>query len=153
MQARAFGGSAGTVGKLQMPHLKPVIVTGGARGIGFAIAKRLARSGVRIAVWDIESDAAARAAEALAELHLSVTCDVTDEVQVEDAATATWAAFGEVGGLVNNAASSAPSPRSGAFGGAVSPRARRQSHRRVPRLPNPACVAGWPNRGRIAVAS
>ena len=42
-----------------------VIVTGGAQGIGFAVADRLCRSGARVAVWDVDAGDAARAAKEL----------------------------------------------------------------------------------------
>src|SRR5947209_5104981 len=42
------------------------IVTGGARGIGLAIAERLARSGARLALWDRDGERAAAAARGIA---------------------------------------------------------------------------------------
>ena len=42
------------------------IVTGGARGIGFAIAERFLASGARVAIWDIDGAEAIRAAATLA---------------------------------------------------------------------------------------
>lgn len=80
-----------------------VIVTGGARGIGLAIARRLAASGARVAIWDRDADEAARAAATLEGDHIAFACDVTDEQQVETAARLTWDRFGSVSGLVNNA--------------------------------------------------
>ena len=43
------------------------VVTGGAAGIGFAIAKRLAASGARLALWDRDVQALEKAASATAE--------------------------------------------------------------------------------------
>lgn len=79
------------------------IVTGGARGIGFAIARRLARDGWRVALWDRDAAAVAKAAADLGADHLALGCDIADEAQVEAAAAATWDAIGPVRGLVNNA--------------------------------------------------
>ena len=79
------------------------IVTGAARGIGLAIAQRLAAGGARIAIWDRDEAAAQSAARALGADHVAIACDIADEDQVEAAADATWRAFGTVDGLVNNA--------------------------------------------------
>jgi 2-dehydro-3-deoxy-L-rhamnonate dehydrogenase (NAD+) len=80
-----------------------VIVTGGARGIGLAVAKNLAGRGIRVAIWDRDLSAATAAARDLGPDHLALGCDIADEAKVEAAATATWEAFGNVWGLVNNA--------------------------------------------------
>ena len=80
-----------------------VIVTGGARGIGLAIADRLAAAGDRVALWDRDGAAAEAAARSLGAAHLAFVCDITDERAVAAAAQATWSAFGRVDGLVNNA--------------------------------------------------
>lgn len=80
-----------------------VIITGGARGIGLAAARRLARSGARIAIWDRDATEAAEAARSLGEAHIAIACDIVDEAQVDAAAEETWRAFGGVDGLVNNA--------------------------------------------------
>lgn len=87
---------------------RTVIVTGGARGIGLAVARRLAAQGARVAIWDRdagEAEAAARAlgSDHLGPDHLGLGCDIADEAGVERAAGTTWDAFGAVWGLVNNA--------------------------------------------------
>ena len=74
------------------------VVTGGARGIGAAIVRRLLASGATVSVWD--ADAAALAA--CAGVHTAVM-DQTDEGSVRAAAEATVAALGRVDVLVNNA--------------------------------------------------
>ena len=82
---------------------RAVIITGGARGIGLAIAQRLAREGWHIAIWDRDAAEAESAARSLGSGHIAFACDIADEASVEAAATATWTAFGSVWGLVNNA--------------------------------------------------
>jgi NAD(P)-dependent dehydrogenase (short-subunit alcohol dehydrogenase family) len=78
------------------------VVTGGARGIGLAIAQRAAASGARVALWDRDATRLAEAAASLpgATAH---TVDLTDEAAVRAAATATEAAHGRIDILVNNA--------------------------------------------------
>lgn len=78
-----------------------VIITGGARGIGLALAQRLSAGGARVAIWD--RDGAEAAARGLGEGHLGLVCDIASSASVEAAALATWASFGGVDGLVNNA--------------------------------------------------
>ena len=82
------------------------IVTGGARGIGRAIAERLLASGARVSLWDRDSAAlAATAAEiGTPETVHTIAVDLTDYSSVEAVATATAAAFGsKIDILVNNA--------------------------------------------------
>jgi 3-oxoacyl-[acyl-carrier protein] reductase len=55
---------------------KRVIVTGGAGGIGGAIASRFAREGARIMIADLREDAAVRSAQALGDRHLAAKVDV-----------------------------------------------------------------------------
>jgi len=81
------------------------IVTGGARGIGFAIAQRLLASGASVALWDCDaaalSDAVIQLGDA-ARIH-TVALDLTEALAVEKAAAATNARFGRIDILVNNA--------------------------------------------------
>ena len=80
-----------------------VIITGGARGIGLAVAQRLAADGCRIAIWDRDAGEATTAAASLGPDHRAFACDVADEAAVGTAAEASWQAFGRIDGLVNNA--------------------------------------------------
>jgi NAD(P)-dependent dehydrogenase (short-subunit alcohol dehydrogenase family) len=81
---------------------KVAIVTGGAGGIGRAIARTMLASGARISLWDI---AAAGLEDAVAELGGAVArvVDITDENAVAGAVAAERAAFGRIDVLVNNA--------------------------------------------------
>lgn len=78
------------------------LVTGGARGIGAAIAQALAANGARVAIADIDGAGAAAMA---AQLPGAIGCrmDVRDAAEVDQAVAAMLAAFGRVDVLVNNA--------------------------------------------------
>ena len=82
---------------------RTAIVTGGARGIGLAIARRLAGEGARVALWDVDSETATSQAAGLGDGHLACGVDVTDEASVAAALAVTRAGFGRVDILVNNA--------------------------------------------------
>ncbi|MBN2346679.1 MAG: 3-oxoacyl-[acyl-carrier-protein] reductase [Candidatus Aminicenantes bacterium] len=82
------------------------IVTGAARGIGKAIAQRLAREGISIVVSDIlgeEAEKTAREIEQSGGRALAVRTDVASRPDAEDLIQRTIAAFGSVDILVNNA--------------------------------------------------
>ena len=88
-----------------MPEGKAVIVTGGARGIGRAVAVALARKGYSIAVWDV-LDARVEAAEEMGSLGVKSAgyeVDVTDPPAVEEAVGKTVEELGRIEILVNNA--------------------------------------------------
>src|SRR4030095_15898993 len=85
---------------------KVAIVTGGAQGIGFAIAKALADRGARIALFDVNSSAADDAARRLCpegQGALAVKADVADETAVTAAVGAVMDQWGQIDILVNNA--------------------------------------------------
>ncbi|MFM1989786.1 MAG: hypothetical protein RJA99_2743 [Pseudomonadota bacterium] len=79
------------------------VVTGGAAGIGLAVAQRFAASGARVALWDLDEAAAKAAAASLGAGHLGVGVDVADEAAVQRATDATHAAFGRLDVLVCSA--------------------------------------------------
>ena len=83
------------------------IVTGGARGIGAAIADRLAASGARIAIWDIDKAVAENTAASIFNA-VPFIADVTDPASIDRALAATVAGIGAPDILVNNAGITGP---------------------------------------------
>ncbi|HWE21487.1 MAG TPA: SDR family NAD(P)-dependent oxidoreductase [Hyphomicrobiaceae bacterium] len=86
------------------------IVTGGAQGIGRAIAERFLISGAVVAIWDRDGRLAEETAEALKPRGRAVAfaVDVTDYAGVEQARDATVESFGHIDILVNNAGIGGP---------------------------------------------
>ncbi len=82
-----------------------VIITGGARGIGYAVAERMLRSGGRVSLWDRDIQRLEESVAALSALGLVVGTQVelTKEQDVQDSVKATVEHFGKVDVLVNNA--------------------------------------------------
>ncbi|MEJ2298187.1 MAG: SDR family oxidoreductase [Woeseiaceae bacterium] len=84
-----------------------IVVTGGARGLGAAMALRLAAAGARLALVDIDPDQLATTAdecrEAGAPKVTTHSVNVADERDVEDLFAAVRSEFGTLQGLVNNA--------------------------------------------------
>jgi NAD(P)-dependent dehydrogenase (short-subunit alcohol dehydrogenase family) len=79
------------------------IVSGAARGIGLAIARRLVEGGARVAVADIDADGANEAAAELGNGSIGMRCDVRSMADVNAAVATTVDAFGGLDLLVNNA--------------------------------------------------
>jgi len=82
---------------------KAALVTGGAAGIGSAIAAAYATKGARIAVVDLNETAAAKTASALPTESRGFCCDVADPDSVRSAVDAVLDLFGRVDILVNSA--------------------------------------------------
>jgi 3-oxoacyl-[acyl-carrier protein] reductase len=84
---------------------RTAIITGGARGIGFAAAQKMLTSGAAVALWDIDAAALAKAASALAKLgrvHTAIV-ELTDEADVGRAVASHVRDVGKIDILVNNA--------------------------------------------------
>jgi len=99
----------------QQPVPRPLtgrvaLVTGGAGGIGEAIARRFAAEGACVVVADIDRQSADALAGALGESALGVSLDVSDEDSVVAALETAALAFGGVDLLVNNAGISLSKP-------------------------------------------
>jgi 3-oxoacyl-[acyl-carrier protein] reductase len=86
---------------------RTAVVTGGAAGIGLAIAQRLVASGARVSLWDRDDKALAAAAPGLGNAHTS-GLDVSDEAQVQAALASTVKALGKVDALVCSAGITGP---------------------------------------------
>jgi NAD(P)-dependent dehydrogenase (short-subunit alcohol dehydrogenase family) len=86
---------------------RTAFVTGGASGIGLALGQAFAQAGMNVMLADIERDALTAAVAGLSELGLknvsSVICDVADLDSMQEAAEATYKAFGAVHVVCNNA--------------------------------------------------
>ncbi len=79
------------------------VITGGAQGIGLAVARRMAASGARVALWDRDGALAADAAQGLGQGALWAEVDVTDGPALQAAAQALQAAHGPIAILVTSA--------------------------------------------------
>jgi NAD(P)-dependent dehydrogenase (short-subunit alcohol dehydrogenase family) len=82
------------------PSGRLALVTGGGRGIGEAVCRRLAASGFRVVVADIDGDNARKVAQSLGAGHQFRQFDVSDEAAVEAAFDAIEADLGPVAALV-----------------------------------------------------
>ncbi|MEI6617900.1 MAG: SDR family NAD(P)-dependent oxidoreductase [Betaproteobacteria bacterium] len=84
------------------------IVTGGARGIGYAVAERLLASGAHVALWDMDASKLAGSVAALQAAHpgqqvSGQALDISDDASVQGEANALAARWGRIDILVNNA--------------------------------------------------
>lgn len=90
----------------QLLQGRRVLVTGGARGLGYAFAQAIAQAGARVVIADILAERVQQAAAELRALGLSVdglAVDLADPVSIQDCATRASELLGGLDGLVNNA--------------------------------------------------
>src|SRR6202046_2044838 len=90
------------------------LVTGGSRGIGAAIAKRLAADGASVAItYTKGADAASSVVKAIEQAGgkaIAIQADATDAAAVKKAVEKTVSTFGAIDVLVNNAGTAIPKP-------------------------------------------
>lgn len=77
------------------------VITGGAQGIGYAVAKRMIENGAKVVIWDFDTDLAQASASELGATALH--CDVSDWDSVQTAAQQTEHQLGRIDVLVNSA--------------------------------------------------
>jgi 3-oxoacyl-[acyl-carrier protein] reductase len=83
---------------------RAAVITGGARGLGFAIAERFVAEGARVVVGDIDLDAARESVAELGEENaIAVRCDVTSEEDMTDLVNTSLTRFNGIDVMVNNA--------------------------------------------------
>lgn len=99
--------------KIDLQH-RHAIVTGGAQGIGFAVAERLLCSGASVTLWDRDGELLTSAVKELSRSGAvdAMTADVTDVASVGKAAAATAEKFGKIDILVANAGITGPNMKS-----------------------------------------
>ena len=86
------------------------VITGGASGIGFAIATRMLASGAKVTLWDRNEAALKAATASLGASSSGVVVDVTNQASVQSAVKATLA-FGSLDILVNSAGITGPNAK------------------------------------------
>jgi 3-oxoacyl-[acyl-carrier protein] reductase len=81
------------------------IITGGAQGLGFAIAERFIEEGARVVIGDLDGDTTEAAAKRLGgdDVAVAVRCDVTRAADVDDLVSTAVERFGGLDVMVNNA--------------------------------------------------
>jgi 2-hydroxycyclohexanecarboxyl-CoA dehydrogenase len=85
---------------------KTAIVTGGAQGIGKAIAMRLAKDGAHIGILDLQPEEADKVAQEINKLgvkSMAIKCDLTDYAKVKESVAKVHDTYGSVDILINNA--------------------------------------------------
>ena len=83
---------------------KTALITGAARGIGLAFAQAYVAEGARVAIADINLDAAQKAAADIGPMAIAVHVNVADQASIETCVAQVEAAFGHIDILINNAA-------------------------------------------------
>lgn len=87
---------------------RAAVVTGGAQGIGLAVAQRLADGGAKLALWDHQEDLLAQACAQLPANVVAIKVDVADAAAVGEAAKRTQHALGRIDILVCSAGITGP---------------------------------------------
>src|SRR6266702_31182 len=87
---------------------RAAVITGGAAGIGLAVARRLAESGGRVSLWDRDAEAVEHARATLGSAAIAQVVDVTDPASVEAGASATSTALDRIDALVCSAGITGP---------------------------------------------
>ena len=77
------------------------VITGGAQGIGYAVAKRMIENGAKVVIWDFDTELANASASKLGATALH--CDISDWDSVQAAAQQTETQFDRIDVLVNSA--------------------------------------------------
>lgn len=89
---------------------RTAVITGGANGIGAAMARAFSNRGCRVVIADVERDRAREVADRLDGEALAIECDVSDRGSVDALAQAAEDALGPVHLLCNNAGVGVPTP-------------------------------------------
>ena len=92
-------------------HGRHAIVTGGATGLGYAIAERLIASGGSVSLWDRDREGAQRAADSLGAAAGWVAVDVADHASVRAALSLTRSRHARVHALINSAGITGPNAK------------------------------------------
>ncbi len=90
---------------------KTAVITGGATGIGLALAKQMGAAGARIILFEPREDVLRNAVDALRAQGIDAACfagDVADSASVEALADFAWAHYGRADIIVNNAGAGGP---------------------------------------------
>ena len=87
------------------------VVTGGATGLGFGIARRLLATGASVTLWDRDEEAARKAAESLGDRAFALKVDVSQQPSVAKAVAATLARVPRIDALVNSAGITGPNSK------------------------------------------
>ena len=102
-QSAAVGTTRSDAARRQSTSGKVALVTGGATGIGEAIARRFVADGMKVLVFDLDADRAQALAAELGPACVAMAGDVTDEAAPQAAVARACEAFGRLDVLVNNA--------------------------------------------------
>ena len=82
---------------------KVLFITGAAQGIGFEIAKEFSTAGAKVVLTDLNEEKVKEAAETLGSDAVGLKCDVTSELDLQQAIDETINEFGQIDILINNA--------------------------------------------------